>query len=287
MIKGSSAQPVQKVLEFRYNKDMAENLDTNLEAALELVARWINESQRMVVFTGAGVSTESGIPDFRSPGGIWSKYDPSEFTFDKFVSDPEVRKKRWRLFLEEEALWTAARPNPAHLAVAELHRLGKLRAVITQNIDGLHQEAGLPDELVIELHGTNRFVACLSCSARWPSAKVRERLRRERIEDPPCPECGGIIKTATISFGQRMPEKETRESERLSREADLMLVMGSTLVVHPAAIMPMIAKEAGGRVVIINLSETAGDRYAEMVIRGKAGEILPEVVKRFRKKLMT
>jgi NAD-dependent deacetylase len=255
----------------------------DLEAGLDLVADWIKESQRLVVFTGAGVSTESGIPDFRSPGGIWEKYDPREMTYQKFLADPEVRKLRWKMFMEMEAVWNA-RPNPAHVAIADLHELGKLRAVITQNIDGLHQEGGVPPEKVIEIHGTNRFVACIQCGARWPSREIRERIEKEGCEIPDCAECGGIIKTATISFGQAMPEKEVMESQKLSQEADLMLVIGSTLVVQPASLMPMICKEAGGRVVIINLSESQGDYYADLVIRGKACEILPPVIQRYHSK---
>jgi NAD-dependent deacetylase len=256
---------------------MSKSLATDLGAALELVARWIRESQRLIVFTGAGVSTESGIPDFRSPGGIWSKYDPRELTFQKFLADPEVRRLRWRMFMENEAMWKA-KPNAAHLAVAELYRLGKLRAVITQNVDGLHQDAGVPRDLVIELHGTNREVYCLGCGSRWPSAAVRERIAREKLSIPDCPNCGGLLKTATVSFGEAMPERETAEAVRLSEESDLMIVMGSTLVVNPAAMMPMIAKEKGGRVAIINLSETAGDHYADLVIRGKAGDLMPRIV---------
>jgi len=255
--------------------------ETDLDRALATVSGWIHESERLVVFTGAGVSTESGIPDFRSPGGIWEKYDPEKMTYQNYLADPEVRKLRWKMFIELEAMWSA-KPNPAHLSIAELHHLGKLRAVITQNIDGLHQEAGVPADKVIEIHGTNREIYCLSCGARWPAAVVRDRIVEQGLDDPPCTECGGIIKTATISFGQAMPEKETRQSERLSREADLMLVVGSTLVVQPAALMPLVTHRSGGKVVIVNLSETGGDFYADLVIRGKAGEILPALLEKYR-----
>ncbi|HUT52362.1 MAG TPA: NAD-dependent deacylase [bacterium] len=261
---------------------MSNAVATDLDAAIELAAQWVSEAERLVVFTGAGVSTESGIPDFRSPGGIWEKYDPRELTYQKFLADPAVRKLRWKMFMEMEAMWDA-KPNPAHLAVAELHKLGKLRAVITQNVDGLHQDAGVPAERVIELHGTNREVYCLRCGARWPSSEIRERIAREKVEIPDCVKCGGILKTATVSFGQAMPEKETAEAVRLSEQADLMIVMGSTLVVNPAAMMPRITKENGGRVVIINLSGTEGDHYADLVVRGKAGELMPRIVERYKK----
>lgn len=186
--------------------------------------------------------------------------------------------------MEMDAVWNA-KPNAAHQGVAELYQLGKLRAVITQNVDGLHQDAGVPGDKVIELPGTNREVYCLSCGARWPSSQIRERIEREKIEIPDCEKCGGILKTATISFGQAMPEKETAEAARLSEEADLMIVMGSTLVVYPAAMMPRIVKDKGGRVVIINLSESEGDRYADLVVRGKAGEIMSRVVDKYRRLL--
>lgn len=260
---------------------MSEGIESELEQALDLIAGWVHQSEKALVFTGAGISTESGIPDFRSPGGIWEKYDPREMTYQKFLADPEVRKLRWKMFMEHQSMWEA-KPNPAHLAIAELFKLGKLRAVITQNVDGLHQDAGVPPDNVIELHGTNREVYCISCGARWPSPEVRERIEREGLEIPDCTECGGIIKTATVSFGQSMPEREVLESERLSREADLMIVVGSTLVVHPAALMPVFTKQAGGRVVIINLSESGGDHYADIVIRGRAGEVFPAILEKYR-----
>jgi len=223
------------------------------------------------------------IPDFRSPGGIWEKYDPRELTYQKFLADPKVRKLRWKMFMENEKMWQA-KPNQAHLALGELHEIGKLCAVITQNIDGLHQDGGVPADKVIEIHGTNKEVYCLDCGARWPSEEIRDRIEQDGLEIPDCVECGGILKTATISFGQPMPEKELAESERLAQEADLMLVMGSTLVVTPAALIPVIAKDAGGKVVIINLSETAGDHYADMILSGKAGEIMALVMEEYRER---
>ena len=266
---------------------MSNAVGSNNEAEIELVSLWIHESQNLVVFTGAGVSTESGIPDFRSPGGIWEKYDPREFTFQKFIQSEEVRKLRWKMFMEMEQMWKSVRPNPAHYAIAELDRLGKLAAVITQNIDGLHQDAGVPSDKVIEIHGTNRYVVCLDCGTTWPSQEISDRIRCEDIDVPYCTECGGIIKTATISFGQAMPEKEVMESEYLSRKSDLMLVIGSTLVVQPAALMPMLTKQSGGRVVIINMSESSGDSYADIVFRGKAGELLPRIIGKYKEKYLS
>ncbi len=253
----------------------------DLDDAIGTLAEWVHESRGLVIFTGAGISTESGIPDFRSPGGIWSKYDPTKLTYQRFLADPEVRKLRWKMFMENDAMWKA-RPNAAHKAIAELFALGKARALITQNIDGLHQDAGTPADKVIELHGTNREVYCVSCGGRWPSEEIRARIERELVDIPSCVKCGGILKTATVSFGQTMPEREVREAERLSRECDLMLAIGSTLVVYPAALMPMIAKEAGARVVILNLSETGGDRYADLIIRDKAGEVMSRLLETYK-----
>ncbi len=262
---------------------MTEHETMDVMAAVGMIADWIHESKRMVVFTGAGVSTESGIPDFRSPGGIWEKYDPRELTYQKFLADPEVRKIRWKMFMESESIWNA-KPNQAHLCCGKLYRLGKLRAIITQNIDGLHQEGGVPGDKVIEIHGTNREVYCLDCDKRWPSPEIRDLIRRENLEIPECDQCGGILKTATISFGQAMPEDKVRESERLSQESDLMLVMGSTLVVQPAALMPQIAKQAGARVAIINLSESGGDHYADLLVAAKAGEVMSLVMEEYKER---
>ncbi|MFO8058293.1 MAG: Sir2 family NAD-dependent protein deacetylase, partial [bacterium] len=179
---------------------MSTNDDEKLNEALGLAAQWLREARSVVGFTGAGVSTESGIPDFRSPGGIWEKYDPEEMTYQRFLASEEARKLRWKLFLEMEASMNAG-PNPSHYALVELYELGKLTGVITQNIDGLHQAAGLPDEAVIEIHGNAKEVYCLSCSRRWPSREIKERIENEGVEVPYCTECGGILKLATVSFG--------------------------------------------------------------------------------------
>ncbi len=245
----------------------------------EQVASLIARSNRMVVFTGAGISTESGISDFRSPGGLWEKYDPSEFMFDKFLASEETRKRYWEM---NQGLWLAileSQPNAAHQAIVELDRVGKLDCVITQNIDGLHQRAGLSDEKVLELHGTTLWVNCLSCAKRYARQEIHDRVE-SGDKAPYCDDCGGILKPATISFGQAMPERETREAERRSSVCDLFLVIGSSLVVYPAAQMPVIAKRAGAQLVIINLMPTPHDDYADLIIGEKAGETMEQIMHR-------
>jgi len=246
---------------------------------VERLAGLIAASRRLVVFTGAGVSTESGIPDFRGPDGVWSRFNPADFTFQKFLTSPETRRLSWQRFRTNPA--HHAQPNPAHLAIAELERLGKLDCVITQNVDNLHQKAGNSEHRVIELHGTLKWVICLECGLRYPSQEVRQWLE-EGVDIPLCRECGGLLKSATISFGQAMPERETAEAERRSRLCDLFLVVGSSLVVYPAAFMPVYAMESGAKLAIINLQPTPLDHQAEVVIRAPAGEVLPRVVSRVK-----
>lgn len=251
---------------------------------IDTVAGMIAQAQKVVVFTGAGISTESGLSDFRSPGGVWTKFDPNEFTFQKFISSETSREKYWAF---SRAVWpemAKAEPNAGHYAIAELNRLGKLDCVITQNIDGLHQKSGIPDEKVIELHGTMKWVICLACDHRYPREQIQGRLDAGD-KTPLCDACGGILKPATVSFGQPMPEKETYEAEVRSSGCDLFLVAGSSLVVYPAAQMPVFAKRAGARVVIVNLSPTPHDRFADVVINEKTGEALPQIVERVRAKL--
>ena len=248
---------------------------------IEQVADLIVQSKKIVVFTGAGVSTESGISDFRSPGGIWTRYNPNDFTYQKFLADPEARKKAWGLYRE---LWkSGAKPNRAHHAIAELEKLGKLDCVITQNIDNLHQAAGNSTGKVIELHGTIKWVKCLACSKRYPYEEIEKRLEQGE-ETPDCEECHGILKTATISFGEAMPVKETAEAERRSSNCDLFIAIGSSLVVYPAAYMPDYALESGAKVVIINLEPTSIDRRATVSIRGKAGEAMSKIMERVKEK---
>ena len=257
--------------------------EQELNALADKVADLIVESERVVVFSGAGISTESGIPDFRSPGGIWDRFDPDDFTIQKFMKDPEARKKQWQM-IQEGGLTTEARPNPAHYAIAELDRLGKLDCVITQNVDNLHQKAGVPGGKVFELHGNMEWAVCLSCGKRYPFEQVKGRLDRGE-EIPDCGECHGILKPAAVFFGETLPQKVLEEATRRSRNSDLFVVIGSTLVVYPAAYMPMYAVESGARLVIINLSSTPMDREAGIVIRAKAGETMSKVIQRVKEKI--
>lgn len=250
-------------------------MDSQIETLVEKAADIIASSSRVVMFTGAGVSTESGIPDFRSPGGIWSKYQP--IMFQDFMAGEEVRRESWRRGKETYHLFADVEPNAAHHAIVELERMGKLDCLITQNIDNLHQKAGSSPELVIELHGTAMYVMCLQCGKRWPRAEIQEWLE-SGVEAPYCDECGGIMKSATVSFGQPMPEKETAEAELHARQAEVFVVVGSSLVVYPAAQMPMVAKQSGAKLIIINLGETSFDTYADVLIRGKAGEAMKRIV---------
>ena len=235
----------------------------------------LRSARRAVVFTGAGISTESGIPDFRSPGGIWTKMMPVQF--QDYVADPEARRVSWQRRFEMEETWNAVRPNAGHLAVAELVRRGIVVSVITQNIDNLHQAAGVPESQVIELHGNTRYAKCLTCGARVEIGDIRAHFDTHG-QAPDCKFCGGIIKTATISFGQAMPEVEMARAQEVSLAADLFLVAGSSLVVYPAAAFPLIAKRAGAKFVILNREETEQDPYADLVLRGEIGPTLTAAV---------
>ncbi len=243
---------------------------------IELLARLIVRSQTIIVFTGAGVSTESGIPDFRSPGGIWSKYDPEDFTIQRFVSSTEARRSFWKMSAESTLL-AGAEPNPAHYAIAELHGLGKLDCVITQNIDDLHQKSGVPDNMVLELHGNMRRVVCLDCRNRFPLPDMLSEVSEE-TRVPDCPGCRGILKPDAVLFGEQLPIVTLREATRRAQQCDLFIVIGSTLMVYPAAYMPTYAASAGARLAIVNLTDTPLDHEAEVVIRGRAGEIMPGVM---------
>jgi len=250
---------------------------------LHRIADWILASRRTVVFVGAGLSMESGIPDFRSPGGLWDRYDPNEFTYQNFLASESAREKYWQLGTEVYALMKAAQPNAAHLAIAELEKLGRLDCMITQNIDGLHYKAGNTAAKVIELHGTVMHVTCLSCGKRYERDDIQDRLRQgEKV--PRCNNCQGLLKPATIAFGQAMPERETSEAYRRSAASDLFIVIGSSLVVHPAAMMPVLAKENGARLVIINRDETACDTMADLIHRGQAGPAMAVILEKVRAK---
>ena len=256
-----------------------------MKEQIEQIAQWIIDSKRVVVFSGAGLSTESGIPDFRSPGGVWDRYNPEDFYFQKFIASEASREQYWQMATEMYEPMKKAQPNAAHLAIAELEKLGKLDCVITQNIDGLHFKAGNSEEKVIQLHGTVRYVSCLNCGKRYERDEIQERLRKG-LKVPYCDECDGPLKPATISFGQSMPVKETEEAYHRSSLCDLFIVIGSSLVVQPAASMPLVAKRNGAKLVIINRDTTPYDDLADMVIHGQAGStmatILQKVEERFK-----
>ena len=235
----------------------------------------IKSSRRMVVFTGAGISTESGIPDFRSPGGIWSRMQP--ITYADYLADPEARRLSWQRRLEMEATWRQVQPNDGHRAVAELVARGKASHVITQNIDGLHQISGVPDGQVIELHGTTRRAACLTCGTAAEIAAVLAHFEAHG-QAPDCASCGGLIKTATISFGQPMPEPEMARAETATLACDLMLVVGSSLTVYPAAGFPLLARRNGARLVILNRDQTPQDDVADLAIGAEIGPTMRAVI---------
>lgn len=250
-----------------------------MEEKINEVARLILDSKEIVVFVGAGLSTESGIPDFRSPGGVWDKYDPEDFYFQNFLSSESSREKYWQMATEMYEAMKDARPNAGHFAIAELEKLGKLDCLITQNIDGLHFKAGNSEEKVLELHGTAMHVACLTCQKRYERASIQERVS-SGDRAPRCDSCGGLLKPATISFGQSMPERETAEAYRRSAACDLFIVIGSSLVVHPAAQMPVVAKRAGAKLVIVNRDETACDDIADIIVNGQAGQVMEAILKK-------
>jgi NAD-dependent deacetylase len=256
--------------------------EQNLDVLAEKVANLIVSAKKLVVFTGAGISTESGIPDFRSPGGIWSRFDPDDFTYQKFITDPESRRKQWRM-LGEGHLTTEAKPNLAHYAIAELDKLGRLDCVITQNVDNLHQKAGVPAEKVFELHGNVQQAVCLSCGQKYPFAQIKARLDVGE-EIPDCEVCHGMLKPNAVLFGESLPPDVLEEASYRASNCDLFIVIGSTLVVYPAAYMPVYAHQAGAKLVIINLSSTPMDREATVLIRAKAGEAMSKIVARVKEK---
>jgi NAD-dependent deacetylase len=239
------------------------------------LTRMIAGAANIVAFTGAGISTESGIPDFRSPGGIWTKYKPIEFS--DFVRSAEARRESWRRKFATHETLQKATPNAGHRALARLVELGKASAVITQNIDGLHQASGVPDDKVIELHGNTTYAACLECRRRYELDWVREIFADgERL--PECTACGGHIKTATISFGQAMPEEEMARAQAATLAADVFIALGSSLVVYPAAGFPIMAKRNGARLVIVNREPTDQDDLADLVINAEIGATMSKAV---------
>jgi NAD-dependent deacetylase len=238
--------------------------------------RLIADSSRIVAFTGAGISTESGIPDFRGPQGIWKTRAPIDF--NDFIRSEEIRRESWRRrFSGDGGKMGDAEPNAGHLAVAALYRMGKLTHVITQNIDGLHQKSGVPDDRVIQLHGNANYCTCLSCGRRYEMEDVRDMFLPDETV-PSCGDCNGIIKTATISFGQAMPVDEMQRAEMAVLDCDLMIVLGSSLVVYPAAAFPRVAKQNGAKLAIVNNEPTDLDPYCDIVINQPIGETMSAVI---------
>jgi NAD-dependent deacetylase len=245
-----------------------------LTSQREQLAQMIARAKRVVVFTGAGMSTESGIPDFRSPGGVWSRMSP--IYFQEFIASEAKRREAWTRAFSGVAGWTGKSPNAGHRAVTELAGLGKVAAVITQNVDNLHRESGLPPDKVIELHGNASYAACLECGLRHELADLKAAfLKTDAL--PTCRECGGVVKTATISFGQPMPEGPMARAEAETLACDLFIVLGSSLVVYPAAAFPMLAKKNGAALVIVNREPTEQDGLADLVLHDEIGPVMSEV----------
>ena len=246
-------------------------MSTDAERLAELVLNAGDSGT--VVFTGAGVSTESGIPDFRSPGGIWSKYAPIDYS--DYLRDPDMRRESWRRGLHTYPPLAAAEPNGAHLAIADWFRAGLVSGVVTQNIDGLHQKAGLPSSAVVELHGNAHWIGCLNCKASFSRTAIHSRVVGGD-SDPACERCGGMLKATTVSFGQPLPEAAVAEAQRLHAMARLCLVIGSSLVVYPAATLPEVTLDAGGLLAIVNYTPTHLDHFAALVSREPAAVLLSE-----------
>jgi len=240
---------------------------------MERVVALLWEAKRVVALTGAGLSTESGIPDFRGPGGVWERFRPIEY--QEFLASHEARVEHWRYKRATVPAMLAAEPNPAHRALARLEAAGRLQAVITQNIDALHQRAG--SRRVLELHGTNLETECLGCRARSPIVEALAALDRGE-EVPGCAECGGWLKPATVSFGQALPAEVLSQAVDLTESADCLLALGSSLLVNPAASLAAVAKRSGAHLVIINLGATPYDDIADVVISARVGEALPKIV---------
>jgi len=235
------------------------------------LGRMINEARDVVVFTGAGMSTESGVPDFRSPGGVWSRMRP--IPFQEFVGREDCRREAWTRAFSGAAGWTGATPNAGHHAIASLVAVGKISLIITQNVDNLHQESGVPPERIVELHGNAGYAACLACGLRHELEDLRAPFVTGG-EIPLCSRCGGLVKPATISFGQPMPAAPLARAEAAARSCDLFLVLGSSLLVYPAAALPVLAKREGARLAIVNREPTDQDRYADLVLHDEIGSVI-------------
>jgi NAD-dependent deacetylase len=243
-----------------------------LDTAIARLGETIQEAGFIVPFTGAGISTECGIPDFRSPGGLWTKHRP--IPFDEFLASQEARNESWRRRFAMSEQFGGAQPGRGHRALASLYRSGKVPGVVTQNIDNLHQASGIAPEHVIELHGNTTYATCLDCASRYELSWVRARMNAANGCAPDCPDCGGFIKTATVSFGQSMPEAAMQRAQELTLSCNLFMAIGSSLVVWPAAGFPLMAKRNGARLVIINREATEFDELADLVVRGDIGTVL-------------
>jgi NAD-dependent deacetylase len=243
---------------------------------IERVREWIRDADSVVALTGAGISTESGIPDFRGPQGVWTKNPGAEkmATIQYYLSDPEIRKRAWKSRMG--TFGQRIEPNAAHRALVDLERRGKLHTLITQNVDGLHHSAGSSPEIIVEIHGTVRAVLCVSCGERAPMEQALERVRAGE-EDPPCRTCGGILKAAAIYFGEGLVEHDMLRAEHAARGCDLMLALGTSLSVYPIAGVVPLAKRSGARVVIVNAESTEMDHLADALLRGSLGEIVPQI----------
>lgn len=253
-----------------------------MDEKIDQVAEMIASAGKVVVFTGAGISTESGIPDFRGPGGLWTKYDPDDFTIDKFLGSHATRKKMWQR-MREGGFMEDAEPNTAHFAVVELEKMGKLSALVTQNIDNLHQKAGSSPQLIRELHGNMQMLVCLNCRERYPIDLIRERYA-DSDNVPTCDHCRGILKPDVVFFGEALPQQTLARAMQEAAECDVMLVIGSSLVVYPAAYVPVQAKQAGAKLVIINRGSTEQDHIADVRIDAAAGATMTRIINRLKTK---
>ena len=251
--------------------------EPDVERLVEKARGWVAGARRIVVLTGAGISTDSGIPDFRGPQGVWTKDPAAEkmATLDNYMADPDVRRRSWQSRLTHPG-WTA-QPNAGHLALVRLEQRGTLDTLITQNVDGLHQRAGSSPERVIEIHGTMREVTCMTCGERAPMERALARVRAGEA-DPACRTCGGILKSATISFGQGLVQEDLLRAQEAAQRSDLMLAVGTTLAVFPIAGVVPVAKRARARVIIVNAEPTAMDDMADAVLRGSISALLPRLV---------
>lgn len=247
---------------------------------IDQVAKLAAKAGKIVVFTGAGISTESGIPDFRGPGGLWTKYDPDDFTIDKFLGSHATRRKMWQR-LREGGLMEDAQPNAAHYAVVELEKMGKLLSLVTQNVDNLHQKAGSASALIRELHGNMQRLVCLNCRESYPVSVVKEKYAGSD-DVPSCDYCRGILKPDVIFFGEALPQQILAQAMQEAESCDLMIVIGSSLVVYPAAYVPVHARQSGADLVIINRGETEQDHLAAVRIDAPAGETMTKILNRLQ-----